>query len=52
MTKKIASKFGPWPEHRSVLDVVLEGWLRSPFLHGLRLQDGDAADVSQQEPDK
>ncbi len=44
--KYITSKFRPWPEKRSVLDVVLEGGVRSPLLHGLLLQDGDAADIA------
>lgn len=46
------SKCGPRPEKRSVPDVVLEGWLRPPPLHGLLLQDGDPADVTQQEPNE
>lgn len=50
--KYATSKFRPWPEKRSVFDVVLEGGVRPPLLHGLLLQDGDAADVTQQEPDE
>lgn len=46
------SKFRPRPEKRSVPDVLLEAWVRSPLLHGQLLQDGDAADVTQQEPDE
>lgn len=47
-----ASKLRPWPEQGRVPDVLLEGGVRSPLLHGLLLQDGDAADVAQQEPDE
>lgn len=46
------SKLRPWPEKRSVPDVVLEGGVGSPLLHGLLLQDGDATDVTKQEPDE
>lgn len=44
--------FRPGPENRSVLDVVLESWIRPPLPHGLLLQNGDAADVTKQKPDK
>lgn len=47
-----ASKLGPGPEKRSVLGVVLEGGLAAPLPHGLLLQDGDAADITEQEPDE
>ena len=50
--KSVTSEFRPRPEKRSVLDVVLEGRVRSPLLHGLLLQDGDAADEAEQEPDE
>lgn len=42
----------PRPQQRSVLHVGLIRHVRSPAFHGLFLQDGDAADVTEQEPDK
>lgn len=50
--KVAASKFRPGPKKGSVLGVVLEGGVGPPLPHGLFLQDGDAADVAEEEPDK
>lgn len=50
--KVAASKLRPRPKEGSVVGVVLEGGVGPPLLHGLFLQDGDATDVAEKEPDK